>query len=73
MIRTFQGFKGTEVLGSRFSANNNTEQKEQHIRDTKAYIQEHVPIPDSCEIIKETLSYYSEGGNVSILVVCRGT
>ena len=57
----------------RFSANNNTEQKEQHIRDTKAYIQEHVPIPDSCEIIKETLSYYSEGGNVSILVVCRGT
>lgn len=57
----------------RFSSNNNTKQKEQYIRDTEAYIQEHMPTPENCEIIKETLSYYSEGGNVSVLVVCRGT
>ena len=57
----------------RFSANNNIEQKEKHISDTTAYIQEHMPSPENCKIIKETLSYYSEGGNVSILVVCRGT
>jgi hypothetical protein len=57
----------------RFSSNNNSEQKDQYIRDIEAYIQENMSATESCKIIKETLSYYGESGNVSILVVCRGT
>lgn len=57
----------------RFTSNDNTGKKEQYYRDVEAHIKESFASEDNCEIIKETLSYYSEGGSVSILVVCRGT
>ncbi len=46
--------------GIDFSADSDTEQKEQHIRDTKAYIQEHVPIPDSGEMRSKRLCLISQ-------------
>jgi len=57
----------------RFSSKNNIEEKEQYYRDVEGHIEKKFSNETNCEIIKETLSYYSESGSVSVLVICRNT
>ncbi|WP_444946312.1 hypothetical protein ACJJIP_04725 [Microbulbifer sp. VTAC004] len=56
-----------------FSSKNDTEGQEVYFRDIEKYIDLYLENSNTCKPIKETLSYYSEGGSVSILVLCKST
>jgi len=54
----------------RFVSRDDVEALNAYYRDIEHYVEKNMPRSGNCRVIKETLSYYSEGGSVSILVVC---
>ena len=57
----------------RFSSTNNANELTAYYADVGQYIKAELSDYENCRIIKKSLSYYSEGGWVSILIQCPAT
>ncbi|WP_444914021.1 hypothetical protein [Microbulbifer sp. TRSA007] len=57
----------------RFTSADDVDGFEKYYADIDRYINTNMSQHGDCKYIKETLSYYDEGGNVSVLVICKST